>query len=457
MALSQSKDLTNGSVKGSIIDFAFPLFLSQLFQQLYNTADSIIVGNTCSNAAYAAVSSSGNLIFMFISFSMGVSVGAGVVISKYFGAGDYEKTSKAIHNAILLNLLLGLLLSAVGIVFSPEILRLMKTDPAVLPEAVVYFRWYFVGAPAVVMYNMFKGIMNALGDSRRPLIYLLISSVLNVILDLIFVKRYGVAAVAIATTVSQAFSSILCLIHLTKKGQIYTLSFKKLRFDRKILLDTVANGLPTGVQNSVIAFANVLVQTNINTFGENAMSACGTYGKIEGFVFLPIMSFSMALTTFISQNLGAGKKERVREGARFGITGGVILAELTGILLFIFAPYAVMLFTRDQEVISIATTQFRLETLFYLFLAYSHCVAGVCRGAGKAFVPMLVMLGVWCVIRIIYITVAMSICHDIRLLFVAYPLTWFISSIIFFFYQLNFFKRLGKAEDTVPGEIATNE
>ena len=431
--------LTEGNPVRVIFSFAFPIFLSQLFQQLYNTADAWIVGHYLGDRAFAAVASSGSLIFLFISFFIGVSMGAGVVISRYFGAGDREKVSRAVHTNVLVSLIGSLLLCVVGVAFTPAILRLMKTDPDVLPQSVKYFRFYFIGAPAAVMYNSLKGVMNAVGDSRRPLYYLLFSSVLNVFLDWLFVGAWGldIRWAAIATTIAQGASALLCLAQLTKKGTVYRLSLGKMKIDLPILLEILRIGLPSGVQNSVIGFANVLVQTNINTFGDVGMAACGAYSRIEGFAFLPIMSFSMALTTFIGQNLGAKKYDRTRYGARFGIITSVLLAQFIGLTIFVFARPFVSAFVDEPEAIAIGVTQCRVESLFFCLLAFSHCIAGVCRGAGKAFVPMFVMLSVWCVLRVIVVSVAMSLSHTIILLFWVYPLTWFISSVIYLVYYLK--------------------
>ena len=337
---------------------------------------------------------------------------------------------------MLFSLLCGLFLSGVGVLLTPYILRWMGTDPSVLPQSEAYFRWYFAGAAAIVMYNALKGILTALGDSRRPLYYLIFSSVLNVILDLIFVGllKGGVAAAAIATGLSQGISALLCLIHLLEKDQIYTLKARELRIDGPVLQEIVKIGLPTGVQMSVISIANVLVQKNINSFGADAMAACGSYAKVEGFVFLPITCFSLALITFIGQNMGAGKLDRVKAGCRFGLLASVLAAECIGVVVFFFGPQLISLFNSDPAVLAIGQKQCRIESLFFCMLAFSHTVAGICRGAGKATVPMLVMLGIWCVLRITYITVAMRLCHDIRLLFCAYPLTWTISAGIFFLY-----------------------
>ena len=433
---AKTRDLTEGGIKRVLLSFAAPLFLSQLFQQLYNSADAVIVGNFLGKEALAAVSSSGPLIHLFIGFFNGAATGAGVVISRYFGAQDRDRVRKAIHTNVLFSLLCGLFLSGVGVLLTPYILRWMGTDPSVLPQSEAYFRWYFAGAAAIVMYNALKGILTALGDSRRPLYYLIFSSVLNVILDLIFVGllKGGVAAAAIATGLSQGISALLCLIHLLEKDQIYTLKARELRIDGPVLQEIVKIGLPTGIQMSVISIANVLVQKNINSFGADAMAACGSYAKVEGFVFLPITCFSLALTTFIGQNMGAGKLDRVKAGCRFGLLASVLAAECIGVAVFFFGPQLISLFNSDPAVLAIGQKQCRIESLFFCMLAFSHTVAGICRGAGKATVPMLVMLGIWCVLRITYITVAMRLCHDIRLLFWAYPLTWTISAGIFFLY-----------------------
>ncbi len=433
---AKTRDLTEGGIKRVLLSFAAPLFLSQLFQQLYNSADAVIVGNFLGKEALAAVSSSGPLIHLFIGFFNGAATGAGVVISRYFGAQDRDRVRKTIHTNVLFSLLCGLFLSGVGVLLTPYILRWMGTDPSVLPQSEAYFRWYFAGAAAIVMYNALKGILTALGDSRRPLYYLIFSSVLNVILDLIFVGllKGGVAAAAIATGLSQGISALLCLIHLLEKDQIYTLKARELRIDGPVLQEIVKIGLPTGVQMSVISIANVLVQKNINSFGADAMAACGSYAKVEGFVFLPITCFSLALTTFIGQNMGAGKLDRVKAGCRFGLLASVLAAECIGVVVFFFGPQLISLFNSDPAVLAIGQKQCRIESLFFCMLAFSHTVAGICRGAGKATVPMLVMLGIWCVLRITYITVAMRLCHDIRLLFWAYPLTWTISAGIFFLY-----------------------
>ena len=431
-----TQNMTEGNIKKLVIRFAIPVMLSNLFQQLYNSVDSLIVGNFLGKEALAAVSSSGPLIFLLVSFFNGTAMGAGVVISRYYGAGEHEKVSRAVHTNVAFGLVSGTLLTIVGMAATPVILRWMGTAPEVLPNSISYFRYYFLGALAIVMYNIFTGIMNAVGDSKRPMQYLIFSSVLNVILDLLFVGvfRMGVGSAAVATTISQAASALLCLRRLMTKGLVCQVIPSRIRFHKDMLKEIVRFGLPTGIQNSVIAIANVIVQSNINSFGTEAMAAYGSYSKIEGFAFLPITCFAMAMTTFIGQNLGAKKYERAKEGARFGITVSLTLAELIGVLIFALSPLLIRLFNDDPEVIRLGVQQARTEALFYFLLAFSHIIAGICRGAGRAVIPMGIMLTVWCVIRIIYITIMMQFVHEIEYIYWAYPFTWGISSVIYLIY-----------------------
>ncbi len=429
--------LTEGSIWRKIIAFAVPIFFGNLFQQLYNTADSLIVGNFVGSDALAAVSSSGNLIFLMVGFFSGISMGAGVVIARYYGARSGKEVSLAVHTLTAFGLAAGVALTIAGVLVTPQILRWMGTPESVFPNSVLYFRIYFAGSLGFVMYNIFVGILQSIGDSRRPLMYLIISSVTNVALDLLFiaVMGMGVGAAAFATVLSQFASAGLS--RLMRAKEEYRIVLKEIRFDRNMMRQIISNGFPAGVQNSIIALANVVVQSNINVFGMTAVAGCGAYSKIEGFGFLPITCFALSLTTFISQNLGAKEYGRAKKGAKFGIFCSIITAELVGIFIYIFIPYLVQAFDSNPEVIRYGTTQARTVTLFYFLLAFSHCLAGIFRGAGKSMVPMLVMLACWCVIRISYITIAVRIVPVIRTVFWAYPLTWSLSSVIFLVYFLK--------------------
>ena len=315
----------------------------------------------------------------------------------------------------------------------------MGTPQDVLPNSILYFRIYFCGSLAFVLYNIFVGILQSVGDSRHPLVYLIISSVVNILLDLLFVgvMGFGVGSAAMATIISQFVSAILCLLRLSRSPEDYRVHLRKIRFDFSFLKQIIQNGLPSGFQNSIISIANVVVQANINSFGKMAMAGCGAYSKIEGFGFLPITCFAMSMTTFISQNLGAGKYDRAKKGARFGILCSVVMAELVGILIYGLAPVLIAAFNNDPQVVSFGTAQARTVTLFYFLLAFSHCMAGILRGAGKATVPMLVMMCCWCIIRITYISIAVKIIPVINVVFWAYPLTWTLSSLVFLIYFLK--------------------
>ena len=428
--------MTEGSIWKKITFFAVPIFLGNLFQQMYNTADSRIVGNFLGSNALAAVSSSGNLIYLMIGFFNGIALGAGVVIARYFGARDQENVEKAVHTTVAFGIVASIVLTIVGVFFAPQILVWMQTPANVMPESTEYFRVYFMGSAGFVMYNMFVGILQAVGDSKHPLYYLILSSIINVVLDIVFITVFdmGVGGAAFATDISQVVSAVLCMIQLMRSKAEYRLNLRKIRFEWDIFKQVIQFGLPSGFQNSIIAIANVVVQSNINSFGEMAMAGCGAYSKIEGFGFLPITSFTMALTTFVSQNLGAKNYERTKKGARFGIACAMILAEVIGIIIFIAAPVFVAAFDRTPEVIVFGTERARTSALFYFLLAYSHSIAAVLRGAGKSVIPMIVMMIFWCVIRVAVLTGVSILIPSIAVVYWIYPLTWTLSSVAFFIY-----------------------
>ena len=428
--------MTTGSISKRMIAFALPLLLGNLFQQLYNTVDSLIVGNFLGSSALAAVSSSGSLISMLIGFLSGIASGAGVIVSRYFGANDEKDVCRAVHTMVAFGLVAGVLMGVVGVVFSPQILVWMGTPDSIMPESVAYLQIYFFGSLGFVMYNIFVGILQAVGDSRHPLYYLMVSSVVNLVLDLLLIAGFhtGVGGAALATVVSQLISAALCFAQLLRTRASYRIRLSQIRFDFKMLRQIVQIGLPSGVQNSIISFANVIVQSHINAFGAMAMAGYGAYSKIEGFAFLPINSFTMAMTTFVGQNLGAGQKDRTRRGARFGILTTVLLAELIGVVVFLLAPQLVAAFDSNPEVIRFGVEKARTAALFYCLLAYSHSVASVLRGAGKAVVPMLIMMTFWCVVRVTFLSISIPMTHSIQMVYLVYPLTWSLSSIAFFFY-----------------------
>ena len=433
------RNMTEGNPIPLILRFALPIFISQVFQQLYSTADVYIVGKFLGTNAFAAVSSSGTLIMLLTSLFIGTSMGAGVAISKYFGAGDYENVSRAIHTNLAFGVIAGAGLTLVGVLFTPTFLVWMNTDAQVMPQAVEYFRYYFLGVLATVLYNMCAGALNALGDSRRPLPYLIISSVTNIALDLLFIGAFhwGVWSAAVATVIAQTVSFLLCLRHLLRKGEVYTVTPRSIRIHGDMLREIVRYGLPSGIQNCVIGLANVIVQSQINSFGMLAMAAYGAHCKVEGFAFLPITSFTMACTTFVGQNLGARQYDRAKRGARFCILVAVVMAELIGLCYYLFAPQLIGVFDKTPGVIALGVQQAHTVALFYCLLAFSHSIAAVCRGAGRAVVPMIIMLSIWCVIRIIYIMLVVHFIGDIGYIYWAYPITWAISSSIYLVYYLK--------------------
>lgn len=442
---AQRYSLTEGSIWKGLLLFALPVFLGNVFQQLYNTFDTWCVGKYIGITALSAVSSSGSLIFLMISFFNGVAMGAGVVIARTFGAKQYDDMRKAIHTAIAFGLVTGTLLTIAGVGLTPTILRWMKTPSNVLPKSISYFRYYFLGSIFTVMYNIFVGILHAVGDSKHPLYYLIFSTFLNIVLDMLFVAvlGWGVGSAAMATTISQGVSALLCLLHITRVDAPYRVHIRQIRFHKNSLMDIVRYGLPSGVQNSVIALANVFVQSNINSFGDAAMAGCGSYSKLEGFAFLPITCFAQALSTFVGQNLGARQHSRVKKGVAFGVVCSCSMAVVVGCICYLFAPRLIGFFCQSGEALEVeqaiayGSQHMRTICLFFFLLAFSHCIAGVMRGAGKATVPMFTMLACWCVIRVSYITIALGFSNQLTTVSWAYPITWTLSSIIFLVYFLK--------------------
>ena len=426
-------NLTEGPIIKNILRFAIPLFVGQLLQQFYNMADAWVIGNFADNDAFAAVSSAGSMTFLIVGLFNGIAIGGGVIISKYYGAKEEENVVKAIHTNFLFGIMASVLSTVVGLVLMPHILVWMKTPESVMPNSLSYFTIYFAGVSTIIMYNICMSIMRSLGDSIHPLYYLILSSVANVVLDLLFVAVFGwgVAGAAIATVIAQGLSVILCLIRMCRQEDYTRLDFRKIHFYKDMMLEVIKQGLPTGIQNAVISIGNLTVQTNINSFGSYAMAGVGAYSKIEGFVFLPIMSMSMSLPTFVSQNLGAKKVERAKKGSIFGIVFGMLTAELLGVIIYFIAPALLKIFVETTESIGYGTTHAKVTALFFFLLALSHCAAGVLRGCGKAFIPMATMLAFWCGVRVIYVTSILKIIPQFRMISWAYPLTWTLSSIVF--------------------------
>ena len=432
-------DLTKGPIGRQIVQFTVPLLLGNIFQQFYNAADTVIVGRFVGKEALAAVGSSGSLINLLVSILMGIAVGAGVVVARYYGARQYQEMRDTIHTTIAFGLIAGVVMSVLGVLITPVILRWMQTPESVLDSSVLYFRIYFAGVLTTVMYNIGSGIYRALGDSKRPVYFLIIATLINVVLDLLFVAVFhmGIAGAAIATVISQAVSMVLVFYTMMREDTVYRVSWREIRIHRRFLRQIIAIGLPSGIQNGIVSLSNVVVQSNINSFGDVAMAGCGAYSKLDGFAILPASSFSLALSTFVSQNIGAEAYERAKKGAAFGLVAAMVISELAGVGIYIAAPQLVGFFNDDPEVIRYGVLMARNIVYAYALVAYSNAMAGVLRGAGLSRVPMFVMVGCWCVLRVIWIQIMVPLTQDIRMVFWSYPITWVVSVTILTIY---FFK-----------------
>lgn len=428
--------MTEGVIWKELLLFSIPLLLGNLFQQLYNAVDSIVVGNYIGPQALAAVGSSAPLINLLVSFFMGLSVGAGVIISRYFGARMMDSLQDAIHTSIAFILLAGVLMTIVGILASPMILKLMGTPEDVMVNSVLYLRIYFLGVISVMVYNMGSGILRSVGDSKNPLYFLIVSSLTNIALDLLFVVvfKMGIAGVAWATLIAQTLSAILTMLLLFRTKREYRVTPKLIKIKKDVLVEIVRIGLPSGLQNAIVSFSNVIVQTNINAFGSLAMAGCGSYTKIDGFVILPAMSFAMALTTFTGQNIGAQKYDRVTKGSKVGCIMSCLTTATISLILLIFGPQVLRIFSDDPTVISYGLYMMHVLVPGYIFLALSHALAGVIRGAGITTIPMIVMVTCWCGFRMTWILTSVPIFHNIGFVFAGWPTSWVLSSIWLFIY-----------------------
>ena len=428
--------MTEGGIFKNLLFFATPLILGNLLQQMYNAVDSIIVGNYVGSNALAAVGAGASLIYLLIAFSLGASVGAGVIVSQYLGAKEKEGVHKAVHTALAISIILGLILTASGILFSRKLLVMMNTPAEILDDAACYLRIYSCGLIFNVVYNMAAGILNAAGNSRRSLMYLAAAAVVNIFMDLLLIAglKIGVAGAAIATNFSQAISCILALWFLFRVPADYRISLKSLRIHKAMALRIIQIGLPTGIQNMVISFSNILIQASINQYGATAVAGFSAYLKIDGFNILPVLSFSMAITTFIGQNYGAGKYDRMKKGMWVTLLMGIVYTVLTGILLLTFSGQIMRLFSEDVGVIAYGQTAMRYFCPFYWILAILHSLAGTVRGTGKSIPPMVVLLVSLCLFRIVWIQLVLPYYTSIEGIFILYPVSWLVGAVLMILY-----------------------
>lgn len=429
-------DMTQGSTTGHLIRFALPLLAGNLFQQLYNMVDTWVVGNFVSNEAFSAVGTVGPIINMLIGFFMGLSSGAGVVISQYYGAHRPEKVRDTVHTAMVLTLVLCAVFTALGLALIPAMLDLMNTPAEVLPESTAYLSIYFSGITGLLIYNMGSGILRAVGDSRRPFYFLVVSAVLNTGLDLLFVIRFhmGVAGVAWATIIAQAVSAVLVLAVLMRTVLMRTdscvrVELRRLRVHWDMLKKIVRVGIPAALQMAVTAFSNVFVQSYINHFGADCMSGWTAYTKIDQLMFLPMQSLALSATTFVGQNLGAGDTPRAQQGVRRALGISLAVTAVLMVPVLVLAPQLTAFFNRKAEVVAYGTLLLRYISPFYLLCCINQIYSGALRGAGNSQVPMVIMLGSFVVFRQIYLyIVSHFITNTLLPLAMGYPAGWLVCS-----------------------------
>ncbi len=433
-------DMTQGSTTRHLVRFALPLLAGNLFQQLYNMVDTWVVGNFVSNEAFSAVGTVTPIINTLIGFFLGMSSGAGVVISQYYGAHRPEKVREAVHTAMLLTVIMGVVFTGVGIAMTPLMLELMKTPAEVAPDQAAYLTIYFAGIMGLLLYNMGSGILRAVGDSQRPFYFLLVSAGVNTALDLLFVLKFGmgVEGVAYATIIAQAVSAVLTIAVLIGYDGSVKLSLRDLRIHWRMLKKIVAVGIPAALQMAITAFSNVFVQGYINHFGADCMSGWTAYTKIDQLVILPVQSLSLASTTFVGQNLGVGNVERAKGGVRralylsFAVTAVLLVPVLT------LAPDMTAFFNSKPEVVSYGALLLRLLSPFYFFFCINQIYSGALRGSGNSQVPMLIMLGSFVVFRQIYLYVmAHFISNEIVPIAMGYPAGWFVCSAVTLLYYAH--------------------
>lgn len=434
-----TQDLTKGSIVKAIILFSIPLLVGNLFQQLYNAVDSYVVGNYVGKVALAAVGASTPVINMLIGFFMGISTGAGVVIAQFFGANDTFKMKRAIHNSMALTLVMGIVLTAVGLFFNDPLLKAIGVPKDVFAQASTYLSIYFWSLIFVMIYNMGSGVLRSVGDSKRPLYFLIFSSVVNIVLDFLFVKyfHFGVAGAGYATLIAQAISAIMVMYVLMKTQEDYKVVLKDIGFDKEILMKIIKIGLPTGFQQSIVSLSNVIVQSYINVYGSSVIAGYSVTVKIDGFVNLPLQAFNMAITTFVGQNIGAKQYDRVKKGAYITTFLAMLTIGCFVVIMYFFGRDFIALFNQEKDVIDAGRLMQLVFLPFYIVLPINQVINGVLRGAGRSAVPMYVMIFSFVVLRQIYLFFVTKVTSDIAFVFLGWPATWVVCSIIFIIY---FFK-----------------
>lgn len=444
--MKKDTSMTEGVIWKSIVAFAVPLLIGNLFQQLYNTVDSIVVGNFVGKEALAAVGSTTTIINMLVGFFMGLSTGASVIISQYYGAKDDKRLHDAVHTSIMMTFYLGIIMTVIGIVLSPTLLQFMNTPDDVLPLSSLYLKIYFGGIMGLMLYNMGSAILRAIGDSKRPLYFLIFSSIVNTVLDLVFVIffKMGVAGVAWATLIAQAASALLILYTLSKSKEAYRLIPKDLKLNMDIFKKMIGIGLPAGFQQSITAFSNIFVQGYINVFGSSVMAGWSSYLKVDSFVLLPMQSISLASTTFVGQNLGAKQLERAKKGTKvsLGLSLGVTIT--LSILLNLVGKYVLAIFTSEPDVVEYGLMMMHIFSPFYFVMCFTQIYAGALRGAGESNAPMVIMLSSFVVFRQISLFVGTKIFTNVEYVVSTYPMGWVLAATLMtvFYHKGTWVKKL---------------
>ncbi|MFR9277662.1 MATE family efflux transporter [Peptoniphilus senegalensis] len=431
--------MTSGSIWKTIVLFAIPLIFGNLLQQTYNTIDSMIVGNYVGSNALAAVGSSTALINLFISFAQGISVGSGIIVAQSLGSNKLKDVKLSVHTSLAIALVLGAIISILGYIFAPWLLMKMETPKEVMAESIDYLRVFSMGLIFNVLYNMEAGILNAVGNSKRSLLYLAIASMINVILDILFIEFFamGVSGAAIATNISQGLSALLALLFLMRVPEIYKVRLKKIKLHGDMALRIIKVGIPTAVQGTVISFSNVIMQSSVNVFGSMTMAGFGAFIKIDGFNILPVLSLSLAITTFAGQNYGGGKIDRVKKGMWMTLSMSIIYTIISGTMLYTFAPKVIALFTKDQAVIEAGVLATKFFCPFYFLLAIMHSLAGTVRGTGKTVPPMIIMLLSLCLFRILAAKFVIPHYNTIENVYMLYPISWLIGAVLMVAYTFK--------------------
>lgn len=441
---STARDMTQGPILRQLVFFSFPLMLGNVFQLLYNMVDSIIVGNFVSKQALAAIGSTTVIVSMIVFFFSGFATGAGVVIGNNFGARNMDRLHDAVHTTVAATFIFSLLLTLLGTAAVRPMLVIMRTPEDVFRDAALYLRIYIGGISGLLIYNMGSGILRAVGDSIRPLGFLILTSVLNILLDLFFVivLKLGIAGAAVATILSQFVSAALILLLLTRTRGIYRLDWKELHIDFPILKKIFSIGMPTALQAVITSFSNIFVQGYINAFGSDVMAGWSCYNKLDHFIFLPMQSMSMASTTFVSQNAGAGNERRSRRGTFLAILITCLVIGVTAAVLTFFAPTAVRLFSPDEAVIRYGAMFIRTNAFFLIFNGIAQVLAGALRGRGDSRGPMVIMLFNFVVVRQIYLYwVTHYVANTPRLVGFGYPVGWVLCCVMELIYAWCRLKR----------------